>query len=458
MSRAVCFVLMPFGRKPDEQGRIIDFDAVYRDVIAPAVEAAGLLCIRADEEQGLGVIHRLMFERLLLSEYAIADLTLLNTNVYYELGIRHAMRPQTTVLTMAELTRLPFDVANLRALPYALNSDGVPTDASGARAGLLNRLQAVKTRRDIDSPVYQFVDGLTPPPIDHERTDVFREQVAYSASVKAALAGARALKGVNAIAAIDAVREGLGGLDAVEHGVAVDLLLSYRAVSAHQSMVDLVPRLDPALQRTIMVREQLGFALNRLKRSAEAEQLLSELIKERGASSETNGLLGRVYKDRYDQAMQAGEKRAAAGHLRRAIDAYLQGFEADPRDAYPGINAVTLMEIAEPPDPRRLELLPVVTYAVKRRLKGKRAPDYWDHATLLEIAALSSDVNAMEEALGNALTLVREAWEAETTVNNLQKIAEARERRGAPDKDILEIIDDLQKCVAQKKGLATLAS
>ena len=67
----------------------------YADA-AERMYAAGLDGIRADEEQGAGFIHKLMYERILLSEYAIADLTLLNANVYYELGIRHAARPETT--------------------------------------------------------------------------------------------------------------------------------------------------------------------------------------------------------------------------------------------------------------------------------------------------------------------------------------------------------------------------
>jgi hypothetical protein len=46
----LCFVLMPFGRKPDANGRVVDFDAVYLEVIRPAVEDAGLEPIRADEE------------------------------------------------------------------------------------------------------------------------------------------------------------------------------------------------------------------------------------------------------------------------------------------------------------------------------------------------------------------------------------------------------------------------
>ena len=115
--RAVCFVIMPFGRKPDAAGRMVDFDRIYAEIIAPAVEAAGLDGVRADEEQGAGFIHKLMYERILLSEYAIADLTLLNANVYYELGIRHAARPETTVLTLAQGCPCPSTSARCARCP-----------------------------------------------------------------------------------------------------------------------------------------------------------------------------------------------------------------------------------------------------------------------------------------------------------------------------------------------------
>jgi len=147
--RAVCFVIMPFGRKTDAAGRMVDFDRIYAEVIAPAVEAAGLDGIRADEEQGAGFIHKLMYERLLLSEYAIADLTLLNANVYYELGIRHAARPETTVLTLALGCPLPFDVGPLRALPYALNEDGADAAPDRIAPAPRDGFAAVPTARGL---------------------------------------------------------------------------------------------------------------------------------------------------------------------------------------------------------------------------------------------------------------------------------------------------------------------
>jgi hypothetical protein len=155
---------------------------------------------------------------------------------------------------------------------------------------------------------------------------------------------------------------------------------------------------------------------------------LLALIEQRGPSSETYGILGRVYKDRWEAAAKAGDSMLARGLLDKAIGAYLKGFEADWRDAYPGVNAVTLMELKEPPDPRRAALVPVVRYAVERRIAAGK-PDYWDHATLLELAVLGRDEPGAAAALAYALASVREPWEPETTARNLRLIREARGRR-----------------------------
>src|SRR5207249_4596898 len=109
-------------------GSIVDFDAVYKRLLAPAIEQAGLQPLRADEEMTGGIIHKPMFERLILSAYAVADLTTANANVFYELGLRHAVRPWSTVLIFAEGGRLPFDVGLLRSLPYKLTKNGVPAN------------------------------------------------------------------------------------------------------------------------------------------------------------------------------------------------------------------------------------------------------------------------------------------------------------------------------------------
>jgi len=176
-----------------------------------------------------------------------------------------------------------------------------------------------------------------------------------------------------------------------------------------------------------MMREQLGFALNREGRFEEAEKVLKGVIEQFGNSSETNALLGRIYKDRWDIAKKEGRPEARS-LLRRAIDTYLAGFEADWRDAYPGVNAVTLMELADKPDPRQAQILPVVRYSATR--KADKNPDYWDYATLMELAVLAKDDADADEQLSEALALARAGWEVESTARNLRLIRETRTARG----------------------------
>lgn len=435
---------MPFGAKPTPLGSVIDFDRVYRELIAPAVTGAELEPLRADEETLGGIIHKPMFERLILCPYAVADLTLANANVFYELGVRHAFRPWSTVPMVAEDNRLPFDVQMLRTVQYKLAADGGPdpTRVDHARKSVTNLL--IEARKGTkDSPIFQLLDDIGEPVVAHEKTDTFREQVEYSNQLRGKLAAARK----ESPDAVRAIEKELGKIPDVESGVVIDLFLSYRATEAWSDMVALVEKMARPLAETVLVREQLGLALNRLGRRDEAEAVLTRLIKERGPSSETLGIVGRVYKDRWEEAHKAGETLLAQGYLDRAIEAYLTGFEADWRDAYPGVNAVTLMEIKDPPDERRLEILPIVRYAVERKIaRGK--PDYWDHATMLELAVLASDQDQATKLLSKALTFIREKWEPKTTVRNLRLIREARERRGSSPAWAREIEEILLKCAS----------
>jgi hypothetical protein len=420
----LCFVMMPFGRKRDGKGREIDFDAVYGQIVLPAITDAGLEPVRAGEDAIGGLIHKPVLERLILCDVVIADLTGAEPTVYYELGIRHGIRPRSTILLSGEGAPLPLDAEPLRGLPYAIDAAGGPADAARDRAALLRRLRECGSQ-GADSPVYRLVSDFVPPDIARLKTDVFRQRVAYARERKEELAMARAA-GPEALAGLEA-RMSVAGEDPA---VVVDLLLSYRAVRAWQRMIGLVAKMAPELRRAAMIREQLGFALNRQGRPDDAQRILEDLIAERGPSSETNGILGRVHKDRWEDARRNGQP-AALDHLRNAIAAYLAGFEADSRDPYPGINAVTLMEMTNPVDPRQAELLPVVRYAAKRRLDGKN-PDYWDYATLLELAVLANDEAAARDALASALGAVREPWEPETTARNLRLVREVRTERGIP--------------------------
>lgn len=443
MGGPLCFVLMPFGTKPRPGGGTIDFDAVYRELIAPAIEKAKLTPLRADEEQTGGIIHKPMYERLILCEYAVADLTTANANVFYELGIRHAVRRWSTVPVFAAgFGQLPFDVAPLRGLPYALGPDGRPSSVASDLHAIAARLEDA-VRGSVDSPLYQLVDDY--PDVKHEKTDVFRQEVRYSEEKKARLAEARR-GGRGALEALRAIEAGLD-VPREEGGVVVDLFLSYRAVKGWEEMIALAGKMAEPLAATVLVQEQLALALNRAGRGGEAERLLIALLARRGPSSETYGILGRVYKDRWDAARSAGEELTARGLLDKAIDAYLRGFQTDWRDSYPGINALTLMELRDPPDDRRVGLQPVVAYAVERRIESGR-PDYWDHATRLELAVLGKDRATALAAAADALASIREPFEPETTARNLRLIREARAKRG----DAAPWAGDLERELLKEAG------
>jgi hypothetical protein len=457
MRAPLCFVLMPFGVKPDPAGRgPINFDTIYSKALEPAIRAAGLEPIRADAEVTGGIIHKPMFERLILCDFALADLTTANAIVFYELGIRHAARPSTTLAVYAKLQPLPFDVNLLRTMPYELAADNTLDDARAAAMaeGLTKRLRELVDptgkQGAADSPLFQLLGEFQPARLARDKTDVFRDEVAYSQGVKSALATARSGRDAAAVAKI---RADLGRLDQVEAGVLVDLFLTYRSFKDWTGMIGLYEEMPPAVKGSILVREQLGMALNRRAGkdldSADrrrALDVLGDVLRQQGPSSETCGLIGRVYKDLWELHVKGGDDVSARGYLRKAIASYRQGFEADPRDAYPGINLLTMLEMEGSADSlkERDRMVPIVRYAAERRVQGGPA-DYWDHATLLEIEVLGSARERAEERLADAVALIREPFEPETTARNLSLIRDARAARGTPVDWLQPIITALDK-------------
>lgn len=449
----LCFVLMPFGRKKDPKGGPdLDFDRIYESAIKPALEDAGMEPVRADLERTGGIIHKAMFERLLLCDYAVADLTTANANVFYELGVRHATRPRTTVAIFAGAQELPFDVRYLRSLAYGLGVENSFTDAHAqALRGLL--ADALKTARKVaveeataDSPLFALLQGYTAPDLAHLVTDTFRDRARYSEGLRQRIKTARRGPKNEAPAQLRAIQDELAkNVDAVELGGLVDLFLSYRAVEAFDQMIELYGVLPVELQRTVMVREQLAFAYNRRGDRERALDLLEVVEKERGANPETCGLIGRIHKDRWLDARNT-DSIAAEGYLDAAIGAYLRGYEADWRDFYPGINALTLLDVRGRPEDLALRdrLLPVVRYAVERRSAGTQ-PGYWEHATELELAVLDSDQVRALRLLARAVAAIREAWEPKTTANNLGIIAAARKARGQDIAWLDDIVAALSK-------------
>src|SRR5712671_5091115 len=150
----LCFVLMPFGTKTDAAGRVTNFDKVYQNIIMPAVVQAGLEPVRADEEKIGGTIHKPMFERLMLCHYAVADITGANPNVFYELGIRHALRPRSTAIIFVEGTVIPFDIALVRGIAYRTDGAGEPVEPEATIELIANQLSVARGDPHDDSPIF----------------------------------------------------------------------------------------------------------------------------------------------------------------------------------------------------------------------------------------------------------------------------------------------------------------
>lgn len=419
----LCLILIPFDKRKDCTGRVIDFDSVYRRLIVPAVEAAGMLPVRADEGR-TGGIDRHLFERLMLCDYVLADLTTAHPGVFYDLGVRHAARPDGTVMVYAGgRAQLPFDAPAMGAVAYRLSPQGQPEYEAKYRTVITERLQQAG-HEAVDSPVFRLVASY--PNLERDKVESIREEVQRESSIKSRLNKARREGGE----AVRQVEASLGNMAEAEPGVVLELFFAYREAKWWSEMTDLVSRMSPDLASTVLVQEQLALALNRMGRGAEAEQVVRDLIARRGPSSITYGKLGRVLKDQWEKALEKGDKAQAKVLLDKAATAYLKGFEADWRDTYSGVNAVTLMELKQPADPRRREILPVVHYAVEQRIRSGAA-DYFDYATLLELAVLAGDEAKGADALGRSLARVREAWEPQATAKKLRLIREARVARGA---------------------------
>lgn len=440
---------MPFGIK-ESNGKSINFDEIYNKIIKPSIIESKLESIRADEEIVGGIIHKPMFERLLLCDYAIADLTTANANVFYELGIRHAIRPYTTILICAkEGQNLPFDIRMSRILYYSLEKDGLPNDSNKNKKELIYLLNEVinSENKFTDSPLFQLISDFKPPDIKHLKTDIFLEKVQESNKLKEKIDEAKE-KGEAELKKLEDTLD----IKDTEYDVVISLFLAYRSTSAWNKMVDLVEKMSKPLQETVMVQEQLALALNRTGQSEKAEKILLYLIQEKGAaSSENYGILGRVYKDIWENKLQ--NKNGASsfllkGLLKKSIDAYIKGFEIDWRDAYPGINALTLMEINDPKDERIEKILPVVKYSLERKFDSKKL-DYWDYATLLELAVIEKDYLKVQQHLENILSFTPspEPWQIQTTAKNIDIIIRAREERkenNDNEKKVIEELSDLE--------------
>ncbi|CAH0996176.1 hypothetical protein EMA8858_02306 [Emticicia aquatica] len=170
MNKPVCFVIMGFGKKTDYSiPKTYDLDKTYKNIIQPAVIAAGFQCIRADEIQEAGTIDRSMYALLVKADLVIADITTYNPNAIYELGIRHGVRPYSTIIIKEEEGKREFDFSHERIFSYKHLGEDIGVDEAKECLNRLTKLiTTVKNNPKSDSPLYELIKSAQPASYDDE--------------------------------------------------------------------------------------------------------------------------------------------------------------------------------------------------------------------------------------------------------------------------------------------------
>ncbi|HEX4307237.1 MAG TPA: TRAFs-binding domain-containing protein [Solirubrobacterales bacterium] len=246
--------------------------------------------IRADEEALGGIIHKAMYERLLLAEIVVADLTFANANVFYELGIRHAARPRSTILIYAKLGQPPFDVAPIRAIPYEIGSGGEVIDPDALRTAIEERLELAKEGKEPDSPLFQLLSDYPGIELPGEATEAFRERARWISDLTIRANDATRERPEDAKECLAKIEDEIDAARGAGGELLLVLMLSYRAIEAWDDVIRLAKALPAQMAELTTVREQLALALSRRAGTGDrrrAVAILEELLDQHGDSSET---------------------------------------------------------------------------------------------------------------------------------------------------------------------------
>jgi tetratricopeptide (TPR) repeat protein len=423
------FVAMPFGVKPDSQGNPIDFNRVYIELIKPALEMAGLQALRADEETRAGDIRTDMFQELLIADLMVADLTQDNPNVWYELGVRHALRARGVVLICGGRSTTAFDLYTDRKLRYSLR-DGAPDpatlqhDTQQLCAMFQSTLAAWHGR--IVSPVYQLLPNLREPDWKSlrigdvrefwERYDAWQDRVELARRagnigdvlVLADEAPVAAFRSDAWICAGEALRRAERfrfALEQLERGLEVD---PGNLEGLHEKAI--------CLQR-LAYSGSPGYSPDR------AREHCRDVLERYPDDTETWALLGRIDKDAWVAAWRIPghtpeQMRADAAYedalLRAAIDSYTQGYRRAPGHYYSGINALTLMHLFRhlTHDTRYDCELAMLAGAVRYAAlcEADDAAQFWSRASLGDLEVLTGTPETTQAAYKEAIAKNERDW------------------------------------------------
>jgi hypothetical protein len=435
--RPVCFLVTPFGTKPtgvqgDRAPERVDFDALWRLAIEPALDDLGYRAIRASEDNGPLILVE-MIERLTAADLVVADLSIQNGNVYYEVGVRHAAENHRCVLIAADWAQPMFDMAQIRQCRYPLPRRR-PTARDYARVRSAVRA-GVKRYADAPSPVHQIGKAAQRQSAGRLMEDLerFQERLANLERLPAA-ARSRALR---------ALVKQYGGRaqDArVIRAIGLELLYAVRDGLGWKDALALIRTFPPELRTLAVVREQQQLAISKTGAHAAAIRALETLIAEQGDTSERRGLLGGRYKALYRETKGATRAR----HLDQAIAHYERGMRLDLNDYYPSSNLARLYRArGAPGDAHNARSVAQVVIAACERARERDSEDEWLRQTLLGAAFDAGDVTKANELAAEVRREGPALWKLETTLADVKLSASQQEP--ATRAGLEEVIAKLEK-------------
>ena len=328
MTRA--FIIRPFGTKAG-----VNFDSIEEKLIQPALAQIGISGSTTTEIVEQGNIREDMFRLLVCADLVIADISIHNANVFYELGIRHGMRPNATFLLRANLDEYPFDLRTDRYLSYDQRNPAVSVTP------LARALKATLDSARVDSPVYQVLPNLRAP--DPTSLQVvpsdFREAV--QASFVADQRGDLRLLAHEACS-FEWASEGLRLVGRAQF----ELKSNPGARESFEMLRALRPDDVEADMRLATIYRRLG----RLTQSSQAiQRVIASPLADQHQRAEALALYGRMVTARWQSgfASKSGEEARStalrAPELEEALKWYLDAFCHDLNRPHAGLAALSML-------------------------------------------------------------------------------------------------------------------
>lgn len=161
-----CFVIIGFGKKvsyANGKTRLLDLDETYSTLIKPAFDKLNISCYRAIDKNVNGSIDKLMLREIKNADIVVADISTLNANVMWELGVRHALKQKYTIMICEkeQMSSIPFDINHFIVHQYVHTEEGIPNKEVSRFINHLVDIIGKMLKQDPgenDSPVFTFLE------------------------------------------------------------------------------------------------------------------------------------------------------------------------------------------------------------------------------------------------------------------------------------------------------------